>query len=509
MSKEFKSGDDFIWVPTQHQINGVRIRYGIWEFNIPKDSIQYRLHRLSTTGINELLLNAKFYKLSDNSGIVVREQQSIIDIRTIADCKDFIKEYLQFIPDEGIWFEDDLGGASKLELEEVYYRQYNLVLNKNYLEHLDIVPKPILQDGPDVSYVPFRNTVVVITKDTIRTTPYNEMDGHVVWKDQIISKEYNGICNYDKSHFVRFVRNVTNRDEARFESFKSALGYLMNSHSLPSKGQAVILYDQTITDTRRPQGGTGKGLIANALKQVRCVIKIDGKRYNPEDRFKFQLVKPSSQIVWLDDPKPSFDFTDLFSCLTDGLTIEKKHQKSILIEPDRSPKFLLCSNSIIETQGSSNKRRQFILELSDYYSKQICKGNEEPIIAEHGCIFFDDNDWDQHEWDMFYSFMFDCTKCYLEKGLIYLDPLNVAANRLAQLTSDEFYEWSTAYDFEVQKPYNTKELFEEFRNIYFGEDSNLKQRWFTKQLREYAIANGWRHRAFRSNGQQLFEFAVV
>ena len=131
-------------------------------------------------------------------------------------------------------------------------------------------------------------------------------------------------------------------------------------------------------------GGTGNGLIANAIKQLRNIAKVDGKLLNTTNRFKFELVNPDSQIVWIDDPKKDFEFETLFSCLTDGWTIERKYLPQFFIKPEDSPKVLICSNVVLNRKGTSNKRRQFIVELNDYYSSKFVTGNESPIEEEHG-----------------------------------------------------------------------------------------------------------------------------
>jgi hypothetical protein len=377
------------------------------------------------------------------------------------------------------------------------------------LEHLDPLPWPILSDESGVVYIPFLNNIVEVKKNGITTINYKELKSHVVWKDQIIKREFNGMRNFHDSVFNVFMKNIANNDETRLNGFKSALGYLMHCHSSPSKGQAVILYDQAITNIKRPQGGTGKGIIAQALGQIRKVTKIDGKNYKSEDRFKFQQAELSTQIMSVDDPNANFDFTSLFSDLTDGLQIQKKHQQSIAFEREKSPKFLIPSNTILQAEGSSEKRRQYVLELSDHYSKQIINGDEEPIMTEHGCVFFDKDDWSEDEWSMFYAFMIDCVLYYLRNGLVNVKPLNVATNRLLQITSEEFVEWTNSQNFRPNILYNTNELFLDFRNTYLGEDSNFKQRSFSKQLKEYASIRGWNHSVKRSNGTQQFQFTVA
>lgn len=502
-------GEDFFWVPQTEEISGIQVRCGIWVFRKFKNGDEFYLQGLSPTGINELLSAAKFYKLPDNPDIIVREVDSIIEVQSISEIKEFLKEYLNKIPEQGISLEGVSGHASKLALQEKYYRQYNMVVNKNYLEHLNDLPKTVLHDDFDVSFIPFENVIVQITSSGIELVPYKDLKNFVVWKNHIISRHFNGLSEYTSSHFYRFLMNVSNQSTQRYNALISAMGYLMHNFNSPSKGQSVLLYDEDITNIRKPQGGTGKGIITQALKQVRNVAKVDGKNYKSEDRFKFQQVDPDTHIVCIDDPKPNFDFPDLFSGLTDGLTIEKKHQKSFLFSPEKSPKFIIPSNSILPGEGSSIRRRQYIIELSNYYSKQIQKGNEEPVIQEHGCVFFDKEDWDDHEWNMFYSLMINAIMYYLENGLVYCEPVNVGLNRLTQSTSEEFVEWCIDKNLELDLKYKTTELFTDFRDTYYGEDSNFKQRTFTMQLKDFAEYKGWEHHITRSNGDQIFWFTVA
>jgi hypothetical protein len=39
----------------------------------------------------------------------------------------------------------------------------------------------------------------------------------------------------------------------------TGIGYLMHHYFRESEGQAVILYDESITDLNTPMGGSGKG----------------------------------------------------------------------------------------------------------------------------------------------------------------------------------------------------------------------------------------------------------
>lgn len=510
MITSIKKGEDFKSVPMAETVSKNRFRYGIWEFSRQDYRYSFQLTSLSRTGIEELLESEGFCKLKSNSQIIVREQNNIIEEVSISIIQEFMREFLERIPEDGhtVIYEGETVNATKLDMREVYARQNHLCINERQFGHFQILPLEILSDEKEVSYLPFLNGVVRITSCESRLIPYEELIDQCVWKEQRIPRLFDPSTNGSECEFVKFLMNVTDHQGDRFTSFKSALGYLMHTYSHPSGGQAVVLYDKNI-DFNLPQGGTGKGVMANALKQIRFVTKIDGRRFKPGNQFNLQSVQSLTQIVWLDDVRQDFDFSTLFSSLTDGLTVERKHQSEILTPPEESPKILITSNSVFEIFGTSNKRRQFLLELSDHYSKQIKIGTEEPITAEHGGKFFDNDSWNQREWNNFYSFMIECIRFYLDNGLVACDTINVSMNRLSQATSVDFNEWTDAKAFVIDHKYETKPLFEEFILTYYGEDSKFSQRGFSKWLKAFAQTKGWRHRVTRSNGIQFFEFTVA
>jgi len=289
----------------------------------------------------------------------------------------------------------------------------------------------------------------------------------------------------------------------------SALGYLQHNYQSPKNAQAVICYDENLTDSDNPQGGTGKGLFVQAPKQMRNTVIIDGKKMNLEDRFIWQDVTVQSQIVVIHDPKPSLNFSAFHSCLSDGWSIEKKNQPQFSIKPEESPKMVITSNSIVKGEGTTNKRRQYIIEFSDHYQKQIIKGIEEPIVAEHGCLFFDKDDWSKEEWNKFDNLMLMAVSDYLKNGLYSYDLINVAQNKLVQSTNEDFYTWTSEQCFEVDKQYCADDLFSEFKSTYYGDDKDFKQRKFTNWIKEFAKMRNWKYNRTPSNGKSNFTFKSI
>jgi hypothetical protein len=169
---------------------------------------------------------------------------------------------------------------------------------------------------------------------------------------------------------------------------------------------------------------------------------------------------------------------------TDGFNIEQKFKDSIFIPAEESPKILVCSNIIMDCTGTTRKRRQFIIELAPHYARQIKNGTEEPIVDEHGGRFFS-TEWDDSEWNLFYWFMMDCLQSYLKSGLIHTNSKNVIENRSRQIIGDELYNWLENKSLELDKEYPTKQLYEEFKHLFEGDNSNFTQRTFSNKIKHY------------------------
>ena len=391
-------------------------------------------------------------------------------------------------------------------IRETYFKNSNNIFNAVWLQHLQIHNDPIFKDTATEMYFFFKNGIVTVSKDEIKTDDWKSVSGYCIWEDQVIQHNFNYVENTTASHFYKFLNNVTNSDPNRLKTMYTGIGYLLHHHFRESEGQAVVFYDETITDTSKPMGGSGKGLIVNAIKQVKNVSKVDGKHLDSGNRFRWEMIKPSTQVVWIDDIKPDFDFGMLHSNLTDGWTVERKHLSQFLIEPKDSPKTVICSNSIIKGGGTTNQRRQFTIELSDFYSRQIIKGNEKPIEQTHGCIFFSNSDWDSNEWDMFFSFMMNCAGDYLNKGLISFSGVNIELNRFRQATDEDFAAWVMNQEFEATKKYETKKYLDDFLKIYYGDTHQIGQRKFTGYLKCFAAFKGWSFAVKQSNCISYFIF---
>ena len=474
--------------------------YDLWEFKYNPSLKKYELNSLYYEGMREFINSKDFYKRQlVKNHIYIKQQSNIIDEVTPELINDEIRRYVDSVDNEINFKYDKIDYSIPPEiLRNIYLKQYHNIVNSKWLSNLQKHDTAILKDNETTSYFVFNNCFLEITKDRITKKSLEDLKGYCVWKEQMIDGGFEYIENRQgvEGEFEKFIYNVCNKENQRIKAFKSAIGYLLHNYFNPTKGQAIIFYDEELTTTKNPSGGTGKGLIVSAIKLLRATAKIDGKNYKSDDKFKWSNITPSTQLVWIDETNKNFDFKDLFSCLTDGWQIERKFHDKFDIAPDDSPKVVICSNTILDNRGSSNKRRQFVVELSPYYSSKIITGTETPIQDEHGILF--SKDWDYNQWNKFYSFMMDCVKFYLENGLCDYDRKNVEMNLLKQKTCNEFIEYISETPPPIDKSFKTSELFDTFKTTYLGEDTNIKQRTFTNWLKLYCDAKNLK---FEKNGK--------
>ena len=257
-----------------------------------------------------------------------------------------------------------------------------------------------------------------------------------VWKDHIIPRPYAN-CDSEANDYCTFIENVSDQDDDRVLMMRSTLGFLLHSYKNISYCPAIILNDEHISDTAN--GGTGKGLYVQGLEAMKKVVNIDGKSFNTEKSFPYQLVQWGTQIMVIDDAKKYFAFEAMFSVITEGITVEKKNKDAIKIPFSKSPKFIITTNHPLKGSGSSHERRRFELEFANHYSaahKPEHEFKKDLFSAE----------WQDKDWDPFHKYMIKCLQIYLEQGLVQSKSVNTDKKRLIIETNSDFIEWCGLLD---------------------------------------------------------------
>jgi hypothetical protein len=275
-----------------------------------------------------------------------------------------------------------------------------------------------------------------------------------------------------QSVYAQFLHNVSGKNDKHYLSLCSLIGYLLHSYT-NVKMKAVILTDSKVSD--EANGRTGKTLFGQTLKHIKKLTQINGKDFDPTNRYKYQEANLDTQIIFLNDVRSNFRFETLYNDITEGITVEKKNQTPFSLKT----KMCITTNKTISIEGSSSKDRciefEFVNHYSDIYSPE----------DEFKHRFF--SDWDKIAWQQFDNFMMFCICVYLGHGVIEPKNKNLEKRKLKDETHPYFlefmYEKISNGEIVANKEINKQELHEKFLN----ECPDLKDDKFRKRLQTFTI----------------------
>jgi len=371
----------------------------------------------------QFLEDKGFYKYCPEGGknyVFVKVTNNLIDHTSDKEIKDFVLTHLLDLDDIGVYN---------------YFADNTRFFREEFLSLLSTIDIYFIADTKGAAYLYYKNCAVKITKEGVSTLDYLDLGGYV-WKDHVIDRNFVMCSVSDGFDFKKFISNINGGDEGRIKSMESTIGFLLHGYKNLSFCPAVILNDEVISDN--PEGGTGKGLIMNALSKMKKLVVIDGKSFAFERSFAYQLVSADTQILCFDDVRKHFDFERLFSVITEGLTLEKKNKDAIKIPFAKSPKIAMTTNYAIKGAGNSFARRKWELELHQYYSKDYTP------LDEFGRLMF--GDWNDDDWCEFDNYMIGCLKNYLRTGLVKSKFVNLKIRQLSAESCHEFIEWCGLVD---------------------------------------------------------------
>ncbi|WP_077413876.1 primase-helicase family protein [Chryseobacterium sp. JV274] len=362
---------------------------------------------LEKKGYRKLIQNKDFQliKIFDNSIISAIMEHSI---------RSEVKNHLFDIGKSNVW--------------EVFLGQDYVA--KRFIEGIDSITVDFDYGTENTAVFFYRNGVLQVTSNGFIMVPYIEYDGYV-WENQILGRDFT-IQSFDDCKFRQFCWNIAGQKEDRLLALETLIGYLLHTYKDPSLTKAIILMDEHIDlEVGRSNGGTGKTLIADGIKQIIPSLRKNGKLLKPNDRFFFSDVEPYHKVIVFDDVKDDFSFESLYSMITGDMPIEKKYKNAVIMDFKDVPKVLITSNYVVTgTGGNSEKRRKVTFEVGSHY------GENNTVIQEFGHRFF--NDWTNEEWLKFDNYMMFCVQQYLNSGLIEAPSINENKNRLIQDTHSDF-----------------------------------------------------------------------
>ena len=419
----------------------------------------------------------KYYPENAEKPTFVRVQENKVRLSSTDQIKDFVLTFLLSKGETKVWN---------------YCSKSTYLFNENHLNMIDSIALKMLQDTIDCSFIPFKNGVAKITKKEVVLQSYIDVNGYI-WENQIIGRNFSKLDSFDND-FKDLVYKVSNEDENRTASLESTLGYLLHTFKDKTDQKAIIFNDQEIDDNAN--GGSGKSLMLTALGYLRKIVKIDGKAFNLKGDFVYQRVNLDSQILALDDVKKNFVFEDLFSLISEGITVNRKNKDEIFIPFERSPKIVLTTNYVISGAGASHDRRRHELEFFQYFNAQ-----RSPLDI-YGRLLFDS--WSEIDWSKFDNYMIHNLQSFLKNGLLKSISINAEAKRFIQATSKDFYDFVNDNPIKIDEFIFNNSYLEMFKNETAGW-KDLEARRFLKWVAEYAKFNKLKLTKGRNSSGRYFK----
>ena len=421
--------------------------YPFWDEPLSKSILVYRLIGfLGDCGFRKY----RDTKHRTDKTTIIRIVDGYIEVHNANTVKDFLVNYLKKETEDEIkCLSIGLQDTSQVERLFENLMKINPTTLDNYLQNLQTASSliieqceqiNILRDKAKESYIPFKNGVVKITPDEITVVPKDNLKlSGAIWESNVIDHNIE-ISNEGINYFGNFIKyalkkgvvpSLSDNDieegtntlehQQAMNAFETGFGYLLHSYNPPDDAKLVLFIDKDASSSS-VDGGNGKSVSMDAVKHFRETAFIDGKTFrgakSDSNRFNFSSVTPATGFCYINDLNPDFDITNLFSQITDDMTVEGKGTNKIIIPRALKPKLGITTNYIVGGVGTSYARRQHIVEFGDFWSRcTSLKIKPKRII---GKMLFED-DFSEDDWNTFYNYGFKCIQRYLNEGLVNQD----------------------------------------------------------------------------------------
>jgi hypothetical protein len=437
--------------------------------NVKLDALKFKLF-LERNGFK------KYFPNEAQRPTWVRVVSNKVKETSVEKIKDFVLDYLMDRAQFDVWS---------------YCAKLTALFSENYLSMLDTIELLMLKDEKYKSYIAFRNGILEVTKDKAELIDYIDVDGYI-WENHIINRDFEPVLD-DANDYKTFVNNIASGEPLPIET---VIGYLLSTYKNKMNNKAIILNDETITEN--PEGGTGKGLFIQGIKQIRRTSILDGKTFDDKKSFPYQTVSQETNVLVFDDVKKNFNFESKFSLVTEGLTLERKNKDAIKLTVEQSPKLVISTNYAIKGEGNSHDRRRHEIEFSQYYGK-----NANPF-DEFGRQLFDD--WSESDFLAFDNYMINCLQMYLKEGLVIQNAKNLKQRKFIAETAFEFSEWiKDSGNFKVNSRITKIVAFNDFIEEYQDFKKWLTRKKFSSWVKKYADFKGYDYQDGNSNGSRWFQ----
>lgn len=376
------------------------------------------------------------------------------------------------------------GDVTKMDLLSKFYSSPQLYFSKNKLSLLGTETLEVNKDNLETAFVYFRNGFLEITAESIALKSYAELP-FFIYKSQVQERDFEP--RSEECNFKTFVWNIVGKNEERFKSLRTILGYILHDF-YDYKRRAVNLTDSRISDD--DEGRTGKTLLLRATQHLKKYTEIPGKVFDVANKHRYQDASFDTQIIHLNDVRRNFRLEYVFNDITDGIHVDKKNQQPFVI----NAKVVISSNKTLRVEGASAKDRIIEFELADHYSDRYTPEDE------FGEWFF--RDWKEDSWKAFDNFMINCIQLFLKEGIIKPKSINLIERKLREETHEDFVDFMDS-EIILGHKYSRRELHDLFMGTYEEHRQHKilqDQSRFSKFITKYAGYRGLKCELSKSDG---------
>lgn len=416
--------------------------------NVRIDEVQlYQLFK--SNGITLMRLGAKHSDEKPAPLILVEINRNVVKRINAEYLRNFVKSYL-----DSIDVDDDIlhqirnavsKGASTLFSED------------KWPLHFDVIEHPkFMRETFDTGYIFFKSAFMEIKKDGKTIKPYNDANG-LVWSEWRINRTCRMMHpeDYQSHDYLKFLQvvctphNDAPLHENRFDALRWSIGCLMHNPQTTARKVLIHFCEDNAHMHMASNGGTGKDLISyESIKRIRKVNKVSYTRGVAKGRTSFPLqeVSASTQVIHYGDVDKSYlqgSFAeDVFDNVTGGITIERKREHPIRIEPEDAPRLVSTGNAVPFVHDESTKRRFYLMEI---YSRFNADFTPEDMFGRR---FFEEQ-WNGDDWSAFFNIMGDCIQFFIANP--ERPTYNSESLKLNQFRTNTHPEWNDFINAEIDK----------------------------------------------------------
>jgi hypothetical protein len=416
------------------------------------------------------------------------KQENIIRIDSIDDKIQLLKntnnviDFFHYKTNMVSFLESEINEPCNNAVRETIARDNNSLLAQSY-HLLDEIELEYYKDNKERFGLPFKNGFYYFDnkKLEIQVKEYSQVKGFFT-SHKMQKRNFN--YTDEVGNFEIFVQRISTGqktfDKSNIEqativsSFNSMIGYLCHNYKSFTQSPCIILTDEGANDENR-NGGRGKTVLSHGLSEVTKTLKKGGNEFVGSYIHNFADLDKSYNLYLIDDIPASFNYNDLYTNITGGINVQPKGSKGKMIEFVDSPKFIITTNWLLryDENDTSTNRRFIEYKIKPYY------GISHTPKDDFNQTFFED--WNELEWNKFYSYIFRCVHSYLTDGLQRIAYDKTEDNYKASFGCDaKESEMARIIDEIINVKKHVSFNVSDFINIYNRYDNPLKgEKFFT------------------------------